>query len=107
MLEHMDKLAETAATAISNIKFDKVVVWEGGQNGHHGTASSNFLQGMARSMPPMIQVLREIGGVELPEFLGRTAGDEKNSDGAIPVAAVAATVNSDVKSGAADAAPKA
>ena len=39
MLEHLDKLAETSAKAISNIKFDKVVVWEnGGQNGNeqHG-----------------------------------------------------------------------
>lgn len=73
MLEHMDKLAETAATAISNIKFDKVVVWEGGRNGENGTASANFLQGMARSMPPMLQVLRDIGGVELPAFLGRSS----------------------------------
>ena len=30
MLEHMDALAEASAKAISNIKFDKVVVWEGG-----------------------------------------------------------------------------
>ena len=30
MLEHLDKLAETSAKAISNIKFDKVVVWENG-----------------------------------------------------------------------------
>ena len=73
MLEHMDKLAETAATAISNIKFDKVVVWEGGRNSENGTASANFLQGMARSMPPMLQVLRDIGGVELPAFLGRSS----------------------------------
>ena len=35
MLEHMDALAEASAKAISNIKFDKVVVWEGGgANGH-------------------------------------------------------------------------
>ena len=34
MLEHLDHLAETAAKAISNIKFDKVIVWEnGGGNG--------------------------------------------------------------------------
>ena len=34
MLEHFDKLAEASAKAISNIKFDKVVVWEnGGKNG--------------------------------------------------------------------------
>ena len=30
MLEHLDKLAETSAKAISNIKFDKIIVWENG-----------------------------------------------------------------------------
>ncbi len=34
MLEHLDNLADASAKAISNIKFDKVVVWENGaQNG--------------------------------------------------------------------------
>jgi flotillin len=68
MLEHLDKLVESSAKAIANIKFDKVVVWEnGGANGTTSTAS--FLQNMARTMPPMMQVLKEIGGVELPESL--------------------------------------
>jgi flotillin len=68
MLEHLDKLVESSAKAISNIKFDKVVVWEnGGANGTTSTAS--FLQNMARTMPPMMQVLKEIGGVELPDSL--------------------------------------
>ncbi|MCP6769241.1 hypothetical protein NL529_30780, partial [Klebsiella pneumoniae] len=35
MLEHMDALTAASAQAISNIKFDKVVVWENG--GHNGT----------------------------------------------------------------------
>jgi flotillin len=70
MLEHFDKLAETAATAISNIKFDKVIVWDGGgQNGKSATA--NFLQGMTHTLPPMLQVMRDIGGLEMPEILGR------------------------------------
>lgn len=30
MLEHLDNLAEASSRAISNIKFDKVVVWENG-----------------------------------------------------------------------------
>ena len=30
MLEHLDTLAEKSAQAISNIKFDKVIVWENG-----------------------------------------------------------------------------
>jgi len=72
MLEHLDKLAETAAKAISNIKFDKVIVWEsGGQNGTSVTA--NFLQNFARTLPPMLQVMKEIGGVEMPETLVKMA----------------------------------
>jgi flotillin len=68
MLEHLDNLAEASAKAISNIKFDKVIVWEnGGQNGKSSTAS--FLQNIAGSLPPMMNVLKDIGGVELPESL--------------------------------------
>jgi len=74
LLEHMDKLAETSAQAISNIKFDKIVVWEnGGENGRSSTAG--FLNGMAKTLPPMLQVLRDIGGVELPESLVKVGGD--------------------------------
>ena len=35
MLEHLDNLAEASAKAISNIKFDKVVVWENGGAERH------------------------------------------------------------------------
>ncbi len=74
MLEHFDNLVEASAKAISNIKFDKVIVWENGsQNGHSQT--SNFLQNMARTLPPMMQVMKDIGGVELPESLVKFAGD--------------------------------
>src|SRR5688572_5247985 len=62
MLEHMDNLAETAALAISNIKLDKVVVWDSG----NGAATGNFISGLAGAMPPMMDVIRNIGGVELP-----------------------------------------
>lgn len=76
MLEHMDNLAETAATAISNIKFDKIVVWEGG----NGAGTANFLQNMTRTLPPMMQVIRDIGGVELPDYLGKLAEDGAAKD---------------------------
>jgi flotillin len=75
MLEHLDKLAETSAKAISNIKFDKIVVWEnGGQNGRSSTA--DFLHKMAGTLPPMMQVMRDIGGVEIPESLAKLVGDD-------------------------------
>ncbi|TWT30098.1 hypothetical protein Enr8_47550 [Blastopirellula retiformator] len=72
LLEHLDNLAESSAKAISNIKFDKVVVWEGGGNGKDGRSSTaDWLSGMSKTLPPMMQVLKDIGGVELPEALIR------------------------------------
>ena len=78
VLEHLEKLSENAASAISNIKFDKVVVWDGGQgNGQGGTAG--FLQGLARSLPPMLNIMRDVGGIEMPEALGKIIGTDSDS----------------------------
>jgi len=95
MLEHLDTLAHTSAEAISNIKFDKVVVWDnGGADGQGSTAG--FLQNLARTLPPMMQVMKDVGGVEFPEFLAKFAteapdqaktapsGAEKPPEGAAP-----------------------
>jgi flotillin len=80
MLEHFDNLVEASAKAISNIKFDKIVVWEG--NGQNGTSSTaNWLHNMARTLPPMMQVMKDIGGVELPETLANFAAKEKAAAG--------------------------
>ncbi len=74
MLEHFDHLVEASSKAISNIKFDKVVVWDAnGQNGQSATA--NWLQNMARSLPPMMQVLKDVGGVEFPDTLASFTGN--------------------------------
>lgn len=80
MLEHFDNLVEASAKAISNIKFDKVVVWEGG-NGEGKSATSNWLHNMARTLPPMMQVMRDIGGVEFPErFVNLDGADTKKAE---------------------------
>jgi flotillin len=79
MLEHFDNLVEASAQAISNIKFDKVVVWDGsGQNGTSATA--NWLSNMARTLPPMMQVMKDVGGVQLPETLANLAGTNKEPE---------------------------
>ncbi|NLF09043.1 MAG: flotillin family protein, partial [Pirellulaceae bacterium] len=76
MLEHFDNLVDASARAISNIKFDKIVVWEG--NGQNGTTqTANWLHNMARTLPPMMQVMKDIGGVEIPETLANFAVGEK------------------------------
>jgi flotillin len=90
MLEHLDHLSETAAKAIANIKFDKVIVWEGGGNGNGTGATSNFLQSLTRSLPPMMQVMRDVGGVQMPDYFGKLVGD----DAAKPSASATATTAS-------------
>ena len=74
MLEHMDHLAETAAHAISNIKFDKVIVWEGGGADGKG-ATAGFLKSLAGALPPTLQLMRDIGGVEMPEAFGKLVSE--------------------------------
>ncbi len=81
MLDHFDELVAASAQAISSIKFDKVVVWDGagnggGLNGGNGeTATANWLRNMAKTLPPMLEVMKEIGGVEFPEILGKIEGN--------------------------------
>ncbi|MHC4513255.1 MAG: flotillin family protein [Planctomycetota bacterium] len=76
MLEQLDHLSETAAKAISNIKFDKVVVWDG-----NGKSTANFLQNLGRSLPPMLQMMKDVGGVEMPEFFGKLVEDDRAGNG--------------------------
>jgi len=75
MLEHLDHLAETAAKAISNIKFDKVVVWDGGGADGKGGGTANFVRSLAGALPPALQIMRDVGGVQMPEYFGSLVGD--------------------------------
>ena len=71
MLEHLDHLAQTAAEAISNIKLDKVVIWGGaGANGggpNDGVGVGAFVRDLAGTVPPVLQMLRDIGGVRVSD----------------------------------------
>ncbi len=73
LLEHLPQMAETAAKAIANVKFDKVVVWDGGTGKDGKGATAGFLHGLAGSLPPMLQMMRDIGGVEMPAYFGKLA----------------------------------
>ncbi len=94
MLEHLDNLAEASARAISNIKFDKVVVWDGGNQADGSNNTSRFLQSMAHTLPPMMQIMKDIGGIEIPEYIAKfaKANDSVSNNGqkhAEPVSPVA------------------
>jgi len=82
ILEHLDNLADASAKAISNIKFDKVVVWDGGGQGDGRGAVGGFLNGLSKTLPPIMQVMKDIGGVELPESLIKVGVDDSVSPSA-------------------------
>jgi flotillin len=70
-LEQMPIVTQTLAGAISNIKFDKVVLWNGagGANGPGGVSS--LVEDLVKVLPPLMQVAEEIGGVQLPGIFGK------------------------------------
>jgi flotillin len=84
MVEQIPGMVDSAARAISNIKFDKVIVWDGG-SGDGGTAG--FVQNMARALPPMMSVIEEVGGVKLPGFLGQRLHEAAAGNGHTPTPA--------------------
>lgn len=99
MLEHIEELAHTAAHAISNVKFDKVIVWDGGGgDGKSGTAG--FLRGLAGSLPPMMHMMRDIGGVQMPEYFGKLVEEEAKKKAAEPAPAAAAVAGRAPEGGA-------
>jgi flotillin len=92
MLEHLDHLSETAAKAISNVKFDKIVVWDSGAgvDGKGGNAAANFIRGLGSSIPPVMQIMKDVGGVEMPEYFGKLMADGPKPDAVVPEPAAAA-----------------
>jgi flotillin len=78
MLEHLDHLAETSAQAISNIKFDKITVWDSGRS--DGGGASGFLSSLGGAVPPLMDVMKRIGGIQMPEYFGKMTTPEGGQD---------------------------
>ena len=71
-----DKLPELVATqveAVKGINIDKVTVWDTGNGAEGKTATSNFISGLMKSVPPL-EDLFKLAGMELPSYLkGKSA----------------------------------
>ena len=66
-----DKLPELVATqveAVKGINIDKVTVWDTGNGSDGKTATSNFISGLMKSVPPL-EDLFKLAGMELPSYL--------------------------------------
>jgi len=72
MIEKLEELVSQQVEAISNLKIDKITVWDSGGNGY-GSSTSNFISNLFKSLPPL-QDISDMAGFELPEYLGKVGG---------------------------------
>jgi len=79
MTEKIEQIVQLQVEAIRNIKIDKITVWDGGGSAADGTATSHFLAGMIKSLPPLHDVAA-MAGVELPQYLGRMGAPQDPGD---------------------------
>ncbi len=71
IVDKLDDIVAAQSQAISNIEFDKVVVYDGG----NGNAVGSFLGGLTQALPSLHD-LAKMGGVELPDYLGELVEQE-------------------------------
>jgi flotillin len=67
--DKLEDLVKLQVEAVSNLKIDKVTVWDGAGNGADGkSATAGFLSGLLQSLPPLNDVYK-MAGLQLPDVL--------------------------------------
>ena len=78
--DKLPELVKTQVEAVKGINIDKVTVWDTGNGAEGKTATSNFISGMMKSVPPL-EDLFKMAGMELPSYLkGKTAQAEEQEN---------------------------
>lgn len=78
--EQLPKLIEEQVKAISNLKIDKVTVWDSGVGANGKSSTAGFLSGLAGSIPPLHELAKN-AGVDLPAYMGKpTAASAAKQD---------------------------
>ena len=69
MVEKIEALVARQTEAISNLKIDKITVWDSGNGGDGGGSTANFVSSLIKSLPP-VHDIAAMAGVDLPDYLG-------------------------------------
>ncbi|NND06292.1 MAG: flotillin family protein [Saprospiraceae bacterium] len=77
--DKLEDLVKTQVEAIKNLKIDKVTVWEGGQQNGQGNATSKFVSGLYKSIPPLHDLFN-MAGMDLPTYLGSQQNKESTDE---------------------------
>ena len=97
--EQLPKLVEEQVKAVSNLKIDKVTVWDSGSGKDGKGSTAGFLSGLVGSLPPIHELARS-AGVDLPEYLGSQTTSEAPEQATAtptPAAATPATFTADTQ----------
>ncbi len=76
--EQLPALVREQVNAISNLKIDKVTVWDSGKNAEGKTGTADFMSGMISALPPLHELARN-AGLDLPAYLGKLQRDAENA----------------------------
>jgi flotillin len=82
MIEKIEEIVAKQVEAISNLKIDKITVWDSG--GEKGSSTAGFVSGLIKTLPPLHEIAK-MAGVELPDYLGTTTEPKLNDDKEKPV----------------------
>ncbi|MCR5017310.1 MAG: flotillin family protein [Bacteroidales bacterium] len=74
--DKLPELVKTQVEAVKGINIDKVTVWDTGSGENGKTATSNFISGMMKSVPPL-EDLFKMAGMELPSYLKGKVAEEQ------------------------------
>jgi flotillin len=77
MIERLSEIVQAQVSAISNLKIDKITVWDSGGHNGSGNSTTDFVSGFIRALPPLKEVAA-MAGVELPEYLGTVIKEQSN-----------------------------
>lgn len=95
--EQLPKLVEEQVKAVSNLKIDKVTVWDSGAGKDGKGSTAGFLSGLVGSLPPIHELARS-AGVDLPEYLGsQSTGEAPKQAAAAPAATAPATFTAETQ----------
>lgn len=78
--DKLPELVKTQVEAVKGINIDKVTVWDNGTGANGKTATSNFISGLMKSVPPL-EDLFKMAGMDLPSYLKGPEPEKEAVDG--------------------------
>jgi flotillin len=90
LIEQLPQLVAEQVKAVSNLKIDKITVWDTGTKPDGRNATSDFLAGMVNSLPRLHELAAQ-AGIELPSALGKIHRDRAGSAAATAAAEASTT----------------